>query len=220
MARNTATAAATHQPHAPRAFGSGLPPATSVAPVAPSRAAPSALAAVDAPACRLCGCRLNSVHGDSFASKLCRECGRRPEARSLPVAAAPSAGGARPPSRREFGVADKALIRSVHAFMPAAQLLGVLNSRLVANDPSAAPFSLEQLQDQIRTFVAAGGGAAAGGDWASLRKTLALARTSGLLASISPTMLQDFAVVFSLSPAQLVRLKDVLADASDDGDDA
>jgi hypothetical protein len=33
-------------------------------------------------------------------------------------------------------------------------------------------------------------------------------------------MLQDFAVVFSLSPAQLARLKDVLADASDDGDDA
>lgn len=175
-----------------------------------------ALRALDAsaPLCRLCSCALERVRGDSLSTRLCRECGKRPEARTLgPVTRMPAAAASRP-----FGAADKALIRSVHGYMPAAQLLGVLNARLLADDERAPPHTLEQLQAEIHAL--ASDGPVAAGDWASLRKTLAAARASGLLDAVTEQALQDFCVVFSLSPAQAVRLKDTIAAAQDEGDDA
>lgn len=165
--------------------------------------------------CRLCECTLDRIHGDSLATRLCRDCGRRPEARNL----GPASRSLPPPTTpRAFGAADKALIRSVHGYMPAAQLLGVLNARLVADDEHAKPFTLEQLQTEVHALakeIPSGGN-----DWASLRKTLASARAAGLLATITEQAVQDFCVVFSLTPAQAVRLKDILAGATDEGDDA
>lgn len=167
-----------------------------------------------APRCRLCHCTLERVRGDALSTRLCRECGKRPEARTLgPITRIPAAA-----TTRTFGAADKALIRSVHAYMPTAQLLGVLNARLLADDERAAPYTLEQLQTEIHTL--ASDGPSGGNDWASLRKTLATARASGLLDAVTEQALQDFCVVFSLSPAQAVRLKDIVTDAQGEGDDA
>lgn len=167
-----------------------------------------------APRCRLCHCVLERVRGDALSTRLCRECGKRPEARSLgPVTATTP-----PAAARAFGAADKALIRSVHAYMPAAQLLGVLNARLLSDDERAVPFTLEQLQAEIHALAT--DGPSGGSDWASLRKTLATARVSGLLDAVTEQTLQDFCVVFSLSPAQAVRLKDIITAAQGEGDDA
>jgi hypothetical protein len=55
-------------------------------------------------------------------------------------------------------------------------------------------------------------GARPGGDhgWAGLRKLLTQAKRAGTLDQIDEQVISDFAVVFSLSPKQLMRLKDIL----------
>ena len=58
--------------------------------------------------------------------------------------------------------------------------------------------------------------AVAGGDWGGLRKLLGQARHSGLLASITLQMVDDFSIVFRLSPAQHMRLRDVVKNAQED----
>lgn len=70
-------------------------------------------------------------------------------------------------SARPFTVAEKGLIKKVHGFMPAQQLLDILNERLVCDlGPEATPYSMEQLYAEIGD--AAGGAAPAGGhDWPS-----------------------------------------------------
>jgi hypothetical protein len=166
------------------------------------------------PRCRLCNCLLERVRGDALSTRLCRECGKRPEARAL----GPVMSKTPPAEAPIFGSADKALIRSVHGYMPAPQLLGVLNARRLADNERAAPYTIAQLQAEIHALASEG--PTGGSDWASLRKTLATARASGLLDAVTEQTLQDFCVVFSLSPAQAVRLKDIITSAQCDGDDA
>lgn len=118
---------------------------------------------------------------------------------------------------RAFTPAEKALIRKVHGYMPAQQLLELLNERLAADlGPDEPEYAMEQLYDEIGE---AGEAAPAGGhDWSSLRKLVAKARRDGVLEKITRDVIDDFAVVFSLSPAQVLRLHDVLLRAKE-GDD-
>lgn len=121
----------------------------------------------------------------------------------------------KPLKPRPFTPAEKALIQKVHGFMPAQQLLGILNERLVCDlGDRAVPYTMEQLYAEIGDVAAAPAG---GHDWASLRKLLANARRKGLLGSIGAQAIDDFAVVFSLSAGQVVRLKDVVLQAKDGG---
>ena len=79
--------------------------------------------------------------------------------------------------------------------------------------PDATPYGMDQLHAQIGTFTAA---APAGGHgWAAQRKLIAQARRSGLLAAITEQVIDDFAVVFSLNPKQVLCLRDTLLQPED-----
>lgn len=117
------------------------------------------------------------------------------------------------PKPRAFNAGDKALIRKVHGYMPAQQLLGVLNERLEGDFPDATPHTLEQLYAEIG--AAADATPAGGHDWQSLRKLVAKARRSGVLDKVTRQLIDDFAVVYSLSSGQVLRLHDVLLQAKE-----
>lgn len=155
--------------------------------------------------CRLCGC---SIGGDPDADRAipaCGSCKARPEA-SQPQGSGPG---------RVFTAADRSLIRKVQGFLPPAQLLGILNDRLRSDlGPDAQPYTVEQLHAEIAAIP----GAKASGDhgWAGLRKLLAKARSAGTLDQVNEQVINDFAVVFSLTPRQLMRLKDILLPQAED----
>jgi hypothetical protein len=94
--------------------------------------------------------------------------------------------------------------------MPAIDLLRTLNVRLIADLGADAPrYTLEQLHEEIGRIPTA----TSADDWSGLRRILADARTRGVLAQITPRVISDFAVVYQCSPAQLMRLRDVIANA-------
>lgn len=170
--------------------------------------------------CRICTCRLDADEEDDLENGVCISCKGRPEARRLGIASvAPvrQKDDDAPPVRasREFTPAEKVLIRKVNGFMPAPQLLGLLNERLMCDlGPDALPYTMEQLYAEI-------GGAAivtpAGGhDWPSLRKLLAKAARDGVLDAVNEQVINDFAVVFSLNPKQVLALKDIVLQAKED----
>lgn len=180
--------------------------------------------------CRLCGCRLmfakTIVPGltDDCQRGLCRDCQTRPEAGRFgkptvtvttrtvgppPPRSAPST----PPVPRGFSPAEKSLIRSIHGYMPAAQLLDILNTRLVADvGAGAVPFTMEQLHAEVQHLIDPSQAI----DWAGLRDILTRARRCGLLAEITPQLVDDFATVFQLSPAQLTHVRDVIRNAQEE----
>ena len=166
---------------------------------------PLASARPATPRCRLCGCSIDSDPDADAAMPACGSCKARPDA-----------GRARPPQpARTFTEADKSLIRKVHGFLPPMQLLGILNDRLRSDlGPDAQPYTVEQLHAE----VAAMPGSKPGGDhgWAGLRKLLAQAKRAGTLEAIDAQLINDFAIVFSLSPKHLMRLKDILLQTAED----
>ena len=148
--------------------------------------------------CRLCG-RINSDPEADRTIPACGSCKARPDAREA----------RKPQAARGFTEADRSLIRKIHGYMPRMQLLGILNDRLRSDlGPDAQPYSIEQLHGEIAALP----GSKAGGDhgWAGLRKLLAQAKRAGTLDQINEQVINDFAVVFSLSPKHLMRLKDIL----------
>lgn len=161
--------------------------------------------------CRLCGCQLDAGEEDDLTNELCSSCKARPEARRIVVNIGQRRGTQAPKttSAREITPAEKALIRKLHGFMPAQQLLDILNERLFCDlGPDASPYTMDQLYAEIGDDALS---AAAGGqDWASLRKLLAKARKSGVLAQINEQVINDFAVVYSLNAKQVLGLKDIL----------
>lgn len=176
--------------------------------------------------CRLCGCKLvvgteKYPSGDDLTRGLCRDCISRPEAARFgprppgpgptPVAAAPRP--VAPAGPRAFNVAEKALIRTcIKNYMPAAQLLEILNTRLVADvGEKAVPFTMDQLWEESKGLIEP----SQGGDWAGLRKVIAQARKAGLLATITPQLIDDFSTVFQLSAAQRMHLRDVIKSAQE-----
>ncbi len=117
------------------------------------------------------------------------------------------------PKARAFTPGEKALIRKVHGYMPALQLLAVLNERLLCDaGPDAVRYTIEQLYAEIG---AADVTPAVGHDWASLRRLVAKARREGVLAAVTAQVIEDFAAVFSLSSGQVLRLQDVLLRAKE-----
>jgi hypothetical protein len=114
---------------------------------------------------------------------------------------------------RAFTPAEKSLIRKVHGYMPAQQLLDVLNERLASDlGPEETPHTMEQLYSEIGDSQVMPAG---GHDWSSLRKLVAIARGKGTLEAITKQVIDDFAVVFSLSSQQVLRLHDVLLRAKE-----
>jgi hypothetical protein len=155
--------------------------------------------------CRLCGC---SIAGDAEADQTIPACGSC-KTRSDPR------GSSEPPAARAFTEADRSLIRKIHGYMPRAQLLGILNDRLRSDlGPDTPPYSIDQLHAEIAALP----GSKPGGDhgWAGLRKLLAQAKRTGTLGRIDEQVINDFAVVFSLSPKHLMRLKDILLQPAED----
>ena len=167
--------------------------------------------------CRICGVRLDADEDDDFALELCCSCKSRPEARRLgvPVSVAQKQSACNthaPKSARLFTDAEKSMIRKLNGLMPGQQLLQILNERLAFDlGPDALPYTMDMLHAEIMGMSPA---APAGGhDWASLRKLLAQARRTGVLGAINTQVIDDFAVVFQLSPKQVLALKDILLQA-------
>lgn len=116
---------------------------------------------------------------------------------------------------RTFTAAEKGLIKKVHGFMPAQQLLDILNERLACDlGREAVPYTMDQLYAEI------GGGEGVspvgGHDWPSLRKLLSKADHNGVLDAIDEQVINDFAVVFSLNQKQVLVLKDIVLQAKED----
>lgn len=115
---------------------------------------------------------------------------------------------------RPFTVADKGLIQKMHGFMPAQQLLDILNERLVCDlGQDAALYTMDQLHAEIGANAAVPAG---GHDWPSLRKLLSKAERDGVLDAINEQTIDDFAVVFSLNSKQVMVLKDIVLQAKEE----
>jgi len=162
--------------------------------------------------CRLCKIRLKPDQ-DDVVTGVCVDCKDRKEAKRLRVATNGQPPAAAGPPARAFTEPERALIRAMHGYLPAAELLRILNERMTADVGADAPlYTLEQLYEATRGLATARAGA---DDWTSLRRLLADARTSGLLEHITPTLLEDFAVIFQLTVAQATHIKDVVQHAKE-----
>lgn len=167
----------------------------------------SATSAVVSIAKCICGCRLTPEEAKR-QPPVCDSCTGRPEAKRL---------GQRPPENiragaRDFTPAERAMIARMAPILPEKSLLELLNERLVSDlGPDAAPYTLEQL----RAAAPAKPASAQASDWVELRRLLARARRTGLLDQITPQMIEDFAVVYSLTAGQLMRIKDAIQSEGD-----
>lgn len=150
--------------------------------------------------CRACRARFTAECVEDTQLLLCGNC--RSRARN-------AAGAGAQALPRTFSPGEHSLIRKLHGRMPAQQILGILNERLIADmRDDEPPYSLEDLRGAVSA------GAAELSGWASLRKRLAEARRSGVLDQVNEQLINDFAVVFSLSAKQVLQLKDVLLEGA------
>src|SRR3546814_20134403 len=94
---------------------------------------------------------------------------------------------------------EKSLIQKVHGYMPAEQLLAILNDRLIADQGlGVVTYTMDQLRAELASLEKPerlDDGAEL--DWPALRKLIAAARTSGTLGQGSEEVINDLAVVFS-----------------------
>src|SRR5690606_7469760 len=112
------------------------------------------------------------------------------------------------PPARDFTPAEKALIKRMAKLVAPQQLLDILNERLFSDlGPDAAPYTLAVLNAEIGADA---GLYTAGSGWAGLRKLLMQAQRSGVLAKVDEQLIDDFAIVYSLNPKQVVALKDIV----------
>jgi hypothetical protein len=117
--------------------------------------------------------------------------------------------------RIDFTPAEKALIKKAHGFMPPNKLLELINDRRLADlGHGVEPYTADQLHDAIKAL----GGQAdqPATTWAGLRKVIAHARHSGLLAKIDKQLIDDFGVVYQLNAKQVLVLKDILLAQNED----
>lgn len=127
----------------------------------------------------------------------CRACQRR---------------GDTPRPTEAFTVAERSLVQAMHQLMPSSELLKLINERRTADRPTATPYTIDHLQEEIERLAKP----SAGADFGGLRAVLAEARRTGLIDRMTPTLLHDFAVVFRLTTAQTTHLKDVVSHARED----
>lgn len=154
--------------------------------------------------CRPCGVLLgpneDRTHG------VCADCVKRPEGKRI-LAGQPKVAPA-----RAFSIAEKSLIKNMHHILPPADLLRILNDRLQADVGAGVPlWTLEQLHEETSTLQQS----ERASDWAGLREILRMARQCGVLARVTPQMIDDFAVAFQLSSAQVMNLRDVIRGAKE-----
>jgi hypothetical protein len=103
----------------------------------------------------------------------------------------------------------------MHRFTSASELLGILNERLSFDlGASAVPYRLEQVSREISQLTVSV--PVSGRDWVGMRKLINQARRDGLLPLINEQVINDFAVVFSLNTRQVLALKDVLLQQSEE----
>jgi hypothetical protein len=171
--------------------------------------------------CRICTGFLGLELDDDFENRLCSSCVGRPEARRLGLELVTSAAGtsisatSAPLPARDFTVAERSMINKLHGYMPAQQLLDLLNERLRGDlGPDAAPYGLDQLREVIGDMALAAPALVTNG-WGAQRKLIAQARRSGVLARIDEQVINDFAVVYSLSAKQVLHLRDALLDSGE-----
>lgn len=185
---------------------------------------PAVAAPVDASApkvytrCRFCTCALGL--DDDSRTGVCLDCATRPDvkraiakgASSQASSAAPAPATPPPAQKRPFSVAEKSLIKNMHHILPPADLLRILNDRLVADVGAGVPlWTLEQLHAETSTLQQAERAA----DWTGLREILRVARSCGVLEQITPQVIDDFAVCFQLSSAQVINVRDVIRGAKE-----
>lgn len=162
--------------------------------------------------CRLCDIKLKPTDfPEAQQAGLCSDCARRPENKQPPASKPPLT--LIRPRPRPFTAADKALIRAIHGYTPAQELLRILNERLHADtgDPSAS-YTLEDLQTEVNVLAAESPGDE---DWAGLRRHLDQARQNGLLKRIDQATLDIFTLLFRLTTAQATRLADIIIQAKE-----
>jgi hypothetical protein len=164
--------------------------------------------------CVLCGIRLTTDYW--IARGICGSCSERAEGKALPrdssgKAVRPAPRAVQPREPRAFTTADKSLIKHAGRFLAPAQLLETLNARLQADVANAVPYTMTQLQAELETVTTT----STPGDWSDLRRLLAAARKSGVLARISTQTIDDFAIVYRLTGAQKLHLADVLRHAKE-----
>lgn len=170
--------------------------------------------------CQLCSVILGL--DDDTGRGLCVDCQQRPEARRLgpdgrpntPRAATPTPAAPTKPidQARAFTPAEKSLIKHMHHVLSPVDLLKILNDRLQADlGAGVVLYTLEQLHTETSTLQQSERAT----DWASLRQVLAVARRCGVLEQITPQVIDDFAVVFQLSSAQVMNLRDVIRSAKE-----
>lgn len=173
--------------------------------------------------CCVCGNALHDIDGDDMENQICGNCEQRPDAARRIKAGAKSRSirllsAGETPAIRAFTPADKSLINKLHGYMPARQLLDLLNERLAGDiGAGALSYTKAQLHEEIQAIKPGAPKAQSGAhDWPSLRKLLAKARKDGVLKSINEQVINDFAVVFSLNPKQVSVLKDIVLQARKD----
>ena len=155
--------------------------------------------------CRVCGCRIDGDPDADGTIPACGSCRSRPEAHGTHSPRAASA----------FTDADRSLIRKTAGLLPPTQLLAILNDRLRSDrGAETEPHGMEQLHAEIAALP--GPKPAGEHGWAALRKLLTQARGRGTLDRVDKQVVNDFAVVFSLSPKHLMRLKDILLQPAED----
>jgi hypothetical protein len=119
------------------------------------------------------------------------------------------------PAPRTFTPADKSLIRTLHPHLPIADLLKLLNDRLVADvGPTFPKYTVDQLHAELKDVAPTS--AAGAENWSGLRRVLAQARRDGVLARLSPQLVEDFCVVFQLTAAQRTHVLDTVRHAKEE----
>lgn len=187
-----------------------------------------AQAAASQSKCRDCG--VSNVGTDpswDFENGICSDCTqRRVDRRRLARRTATEGAGdvsarlgalQRPPTPQfpALTAAERSLISRLKTSLSVGRLLGVLNDRRAADGNDDYPLLTHaQLGAILASTNEAVPGARTGGDWAALRKLLRSADRSGLLQRISPQLIEDFAIIYSLSPAQIIRLREIISDAA------
>ena len=151
--------------------------------------------------CRLCNCALSPDIGDDPVHRLCGSCKSHPKAAKFLKDAGPAP--------RDFTTADRSLISSLGTTIPPRQLLDVLNARMHADlGTNASDYTLDQLEKALGTRRKP-----QEIDRAGMRRLLIEAARIGLLDRITSEVIEDFGVIFSLTPGQLTHVRDAIKGA-------